>query len=221
LKPLGPALERLGYEPVPGAEKYQFVKPGPTGGREGCLKFDLLTGPRSCFTATKAKVDDRRVRPRPSVGVHAHHVDEAMTLEEGLLALRFQGQTSAGVEHESNIYLPHPLTFAMMKLFAFRDWAVDENKASAEDPKKYGRYHALDLYTVIATTSEEEWNQARELRSRFGGELLMKEAVQIVNEHFATRTSLGMIRMRESGYYRDELQTDDFLGALHELFASE
>src|SRR5262249_33852111 len=49
LKPLAPALKRLGYNPIKGAEKYQFAKPGPTGGQEGSLKFDILTGPQSRF----------------------------------------------------------------------------------------------------------------------------------------------------------------------------
>lgn len=46
----------------------------------------------------------------------------------------------------------------------------------------------------------------------------MIDSVGIVKEHFASPTSLGMIRMRESGYYRESLQTAEFLGALHELF---
>ncbi len=35
LKPLAEAIARLGYQVVPGAEKYQFVKPGPGGDRAG------------------------------------------------------------------------------------------------------------------------------------------------------------------------------------------
>ena len=106
----------------------------------------------------------------------------------------------------------------MMKLFAFRDRATGE-KGAGDDAKKYGRYHALDLYTVIGTAGETEWEQALDLRDRYRREAAMIEAVRIVQEHFATPTSLGMIRMRESGYYRDDLQTGEFLGALHELFS--
>ncbi|RPI75634.1 MAG: hypothetical protein EHM42_15280, partial [Planctomycetaceae bacterium] len=87
LKPLAARLNQLGYQPVQGAEKYQFALPGPTGGRDGSLKIDLLTGPRTCFDGTRAKVDDRRISPRPSVGLHAHHIDEALTLEEELLPI--------------------------------------------------------------------------------------------------------------------------------------
>lgn len=217
LEPLAPALERLGYKVIEGAENFQFAKPGPTGGRDRSLKFDLLTGPRSRFAGARVRIDKICVRPRMSVGVHANFVDEALTLEEGLLPIRLVGMTTAGQEHSAQVYLPHPLTFAMMKLFALRDRATGE-KRGGDDAKRYGRYHALDLYTVIATASEAEWDQALELRNRYRGEAVMVEAVAIVKELFANPTSLGMIRMQESGYYRDDLQMTDFLEALHELF---
>jgi hypothetical protein len=67
------------------------------------------------------KVDNRRARPKPSVGIHADPVDEALTLEEGLLPIVLTGNLSSGEAWESEIFLPHPYTFSMMKLFAFRD----------------------------------------------------------------------------------------------------
>jgi hypothetical protein len=65
LKPLAGAIARLGYQVVPGAEKYQFVKPGPEGIQAGSIKIDILTGPQSRFKGTKVKTDTRR-RPAPS-----------------------------------------------------------------------------------------------------------------------------------------------------------
>ena len=79
LKPLAAAISRLGYRVVPGAEKYQFVKPGPGGGEAGSIKIDILTGPRIRFEGTRVKADARRARPNPSVGIHAHPVDETPT----------------------------------------------------------------------------------------------------------------------------------------------
>lgn len=52
LKPLAEAIARLGYQVVPGAEKYQFVKPGPGGAQAGSVKIDILTGPQSRFLGT-------------------------------------------------------------------------------------------------------------------------------------------------------------------------
>lgn len=220
LKPLGSAFERLGYKVVPTAPKFQFAKPGPKGDREGSVKFDLLTGPPSHFKDTPAKVDSRRVSPEPSVDVHARHVEEAVTLEEGLLPIRIAGATMAGAEHAADVYLPHPFTFAMMKLFAYRDF-VTGKKARRDDARMNASHHALDLYTVIAMASEPEWNQALELRARFAGEIAVIEAGHIVRDNFSTKSSVGMLRLRDSAYYRPELQLDGFLSALHELFGVE
>jgi hypothetical protein len=211
LKPLTAALQRLGYEVVSGAEKFQFVKPGPGGDRAGSLKIDLLTGPQSIFAGSQAKVDARRVRPRPSVNIHAHPVDEALTLEEGLSPVTINGVTSGGIPHRTTIFIPHPLTFAMMKLFAFRDRFMDATK-------EFARYHALDIYTVLATTTEKEWEEALGLREAHRAASVVIDATRIVRDYFSSSDSLGMLRLRESPYSRPDLQLDEFLAALHELF---
>jgi len=213
LKPLAEAIARLGYQVVPGAEKYQFVKPGPGGTDVGSIKMDILTGPQSCFQGTMVRTDARRARPNPSVGIHAHPVDEAPTLEGGLLPVTLAGELSSDEPCQAEVFLPHPYTFSMMKLFAFRDRLDDADK-------EFGRYHALDLYTIIATTTEEEWRYAFELRGQQGDQPHVLEAGCLVSEHFSALDRLGMIRLRESPYYRRELQLDEFMSALKELFSA-
>jgi hypothetical protein len=211
LKPLVSAIADLGYQVVPGAEKYQFVKPGPGNTQAGSVKIDILTGPQSRFQGTRVKADARRARPKPSVGIHAHPVDEALTLEEGLLPITLAGTLSSGDPWESEIFLPHPYTFSMMKLFAFRD--------RLNDPKKeFGRYHALDLYTILATTTEGEWKHALQLRDQNKNDPFTIEAGHLVSKYFSTPERLGMIRLMESPYYRPELQNEEFISALQELF---
>jgi len=99
----------------------------------------------------------------------------------------------------------------MMKFFAFRGRLDDADK-------EFGRYHALDLYTIIATTTEEEWKYALELRDQQGDQPHVLEAGRLVFVHFSGLDRLGMIRLRESPYYRPELQLDEFMLALKELF---
>ena len=99
----------------------------------------------------------------------------------------------------------------MMKLFAFKDRLDDADK-------DFGRYHALDIYTILATTMESEWNQALELRDRYKDEPYVIEAGQLAARYFSGSHHLGMIRMRESPYCRPELQIDEFMSALQELF---
>ena len=211
LKPMAEALERLGYGVVPGSEKYQFVKPGPEGAEAGSIKIDILTAPQSHFQGTGARTDERRVRPRPSVGIHAHPVNEASTLEEGLISMELSGTRSSGDSFSSGVFLPNPYTFLLMKLFAFKDRVQDADK-------EYGRYHALDLYTIMATTTEEEWGQAQEIRDRFKEDPYVLEAGRLVSEYFSTLENLGMLRLRESPYYRSRLQLDEFMSAFKELF---
>jgi len=211
LKPIVNAITDLGYQVVPGAENYQFVKPGPGGTDAGSVKIDILTGPQSCFQGTQVKVDTRRARPKPSVGMHAHPVDEALTLEEGLLPILLAGTLSSGDTWESEIFLPHPYTFLMMKLFAFRDRLDDPDK-------EFGRYHALDLYTILATTTEEEWEYALQLRDQHKNEPFTIKAGHLVSDYFSAPERLGMIRLRESPYYRPELQLGKFMSVLQELF---
>jgi len=211
LKPLVSAITGLDYQVVPGAENYQFVKPGPGGTKAGSVKIDILTGPQSCFQGTRVKADTRRARPKPSVGMHAHPVDEALTLEEGLLSISLAGTLSSGDTWESEIFLPHPYTFAMMKLFAFKDRLDDPDK-------EFGRYHALDLYTILATTTEEEWKYALQLCDQHKNDPFTIEAGHIVSEYFSALERLGMIRLRESPYYRPKLQIEKFMSVLQELF---
>lgn len=213
LKPLNDALERLGYKPVRGAENYQFVKSGPGESAAGSIKIDILTGPQALFQGTSVKADARRAKPNPSVGVHAHPVDEATTLEKGLLSEPLAGHLSSGKPWDGEVFLLHPYTFLMMKLFAFRDRLNDVDK-------EFGRYHAMDMYTILATTTEVEWRYALQLRDEYEEQTYVIEARRIVYEYFSATDRLGVIRLMESPYWRSGLQLDEFMSALQELFPS-
>jgi len=99
----------------------------------------------------------------------------------------------------------------MMKLFAFRDKINNENK-------EFGRYHALDLYSIIASTTESEWDYALSLRDRYKKQEYVMEAGDLVQEYFSKYDRLGIVRMQESLYYRREFQLDEFMSAIQELF---
>lgn len=132
-------------------------------------------------------------------------------LEEGLLSFMLAGKLSSAKPWQAEVFVPHPFTFSMMKLFAFRDRLDDKNK-------EFGRYHALDLYTILATTTESEWEYSLELKNQYGDHPYVLEAGCLVSEHFSALDRPGMIRLRESPYFRAELQLDDFMSALKEFF---
>ncbi len=211
LKPLLQALYKLNYQPVPTAKYYQFYKPGPGNSDAGMIKIDILTGPRSFFKNTKVKTDHRRVKPKPSMGIHAHPTNEAFTLEEGLFSVEITGKLSGGSPFTGEVFLPHAFTFLLMKLYAFKDRFNDPNK-------EFGRYHALDMYSVLASTTETEWDGGLELRDKYINDSVMKEAGNIVSTHFATTESMGILRLKESKYYRTDFDINGFISALGELF---
>ncbi|MCK4504020.1 MAG: hypothetical protein KAW14_00265 [Candidatus Aegiribacteria sp.] len=214
LKPLSEALSKLNYEVVPGAEKYQFAKSGSGDPEIEIIKIDILTGPEDCFRDTSVRIDDRRARPNPSVGIHAHPTNEALTLEEELFPMMIEGELSDGEPFKAIVYLPHAFTFLMMKLFAYKDRYEDEDK-------EYGRYHALDMYSILATTTETEWDQAIKLRNRHMHNPYVLEAGRIISEHFAAINHMGIIRLRESKYFRPEMNLEHFIRDLKELFPFE
>jgi hypothetical protein len=213
LKPLREAFGRLGYEVIKGAEHYQFAKPLSLSEPQRVMKIDVLTGPSKAFDGTPVKYDKRRARPRPSVNLHAHVCEEALTLTENLTPCFVMGALSSGAGYESTLWLPHPFTFLTMKLFALRDRLNDTEK-------DYGRHHALDLYAVIGSMAPAEWQECLELQRRYREEPVVQECVHIVSELFGTGTSMGVIRLKESGYFHSSFRTDEFVAVLNELFYS-
>ena len=211
LRPLRDAMTKLGYEVVKGGEHYQFLRPGPNGDKERGIKIDVLTGPTSPFKGTQVQFDKRRVRPRPSVDLHAHPCEEALTLTENTTTRVVRGKLSNGKDTVGQVLLPHPFTFLTMKLFALRDRLNDAEK-------DFGRHHALDLYTVIGTMAEQDWNESLRLRERHQKDAILIESNRIVGELFASPDSMGTIRLRESAYFRQDFRVAEFTGTLKELF---
>jgi hypothetical protein len=205
-------LDELGYTPVAGAEHYQFRKDDPDGFIERGIKIDLLTGPSSSFDGTGLRVDERRVRPNPSVKVHAHPTDEAITLAEHLQEVKFK-IGGDGESANKSVYLPHPFTYSLMKIFAFRDQIGDPAKGN-------GSHHALDLYSIIAMMTETEWEQAKEMASSNDNSAILNEASRIVSEMFESPTSRGFLVMRANPYCSDQLQLADFTQLLAQLFSN-
>ena len=66
--------------------------------------------------------------------------------------------------------------------------------------------------------TEGEWEYALELRDQHKNDPLTIEAGHMVSEYFSAPERLGMIRLRESHYYRPELQIGKFMSVLQELF---
>lgn len=67
-------------------------------------------------------VQDVRVKNKGHGGIHAHLTAEAIAVEDHPTLVEIEGTRTTGETHKSNVYLPQPYAYLMMKLFAFRDW---------------------------------------------------------------------------------------------------
>ena len=193
----------------------QFVRTIRVGDREHEVKVDLLVGPFEPFRRL-LQVKPPRVRPKA-----ARRAGCTPTKRRKQSAWRknpspsLSAARSTGDEYEAQVCLPQAFSYALMKLFAFRDRKDDP------DPRKdKGRHHALDLYAVVAMTTEPEYDFARRARARYAeNEKRPREAAEIVRSDFAGPESIGVLRLREDILYNPAMDLDTFLGVLREIFA--
>ncbi len=172
------------------------------------VRIDLLsTVPDEYLSSVKVdkqsfrkdgKPSIQRIRPKGEKSLPAAFTKEAVTLEAELFSLNL-GDASNPLE----IFLPHPFTFLILKLFALRDRLEDERK-------DFGAYHAFDIYRVIAMLTEVEWEQALRLRDQFAAAYVMQDARKIVGELFSSAEATGILRIRQHAR-----KTDSALGADH------
>jgi hypothetical protein len=204
------ALGEVGYQPVDSARYYQFARNVPFATGTRLLKIDLLAGlPETAEQKVKLKVDVRRIRSVERL--HVHTTPEAVTLDQHLLPV-----TVRSGELEATVYIPHPFTYLLLKLFALRDQMNEIRKG-------LGRHHAFDIYAVMAMLTEAEWKEVHELRDRFSALEQVATARQLVGNLFSGRNAPGMIRLREhlgeTGSTLSREHLERFTVLLREAFA--
>lgn len=179
------ALKKLKFEPV--APFFQFQLLNIFEGLEKPVKIDLLAALPLTEAARKlVKINKPRIRPKNAKNIHGYLTEEALTIEENLLPINIADADDNPLE----IYLPHPFSYLVMKLFALRDRLEDEEK-------DFGAYHAFDIYRVIAMMTENEWNEAINLREKYRNAPKIIEAAEIVGGLFPNVESIGVLRVRQ------------------------
>ncbi|HZP84375.1 MAG TPA: hypothetical protein VFB21_22265 [Chthonomonadaceae bacterium] len=212
---LAGVLHRLGYTVVEIARYYQFEKAFDTKR----VKIDLLTGPESLFDRSLVRIEpgrgSRRIKPRQKgVGLHAHSTEEAIAIQDSPVEIPIEGYRTTGEQYSGSICLPHPFTYALMKLFATRD------KDDRNEPDNASK-HALDLYRVMAMMTEPEWETAKRLSAQYSGEPVVKEAGEIIGAYFAHTKAQGVLRLREHPQFTRDMNLQEFLAVLAELFPKQ
>jgi len=126
-----------------------------------------------------------RARPIGPIKLHAHTLEEAVHIDESPVTLTISGPRPNGEPAEAPIHVPQPFTYLMMKLFAFRDRKMDENK----NP---GRHHALDLYSIVAMQVESEHQESLRLGNLYIGDSHVETAREIIRSDLSEPTSIGV-----------------------------
>lgn len=178
------ALNELGFKPV--APYFQFAVPIDDKNPELKVKIDFLAAlPSTNEEKQLVKINKPRIRAKDSHKMHGYLTEEAVTLEENLIELIVTDENNS-----IDVFLPHPFTYLVLKLFALRDRLEDEEK-------DFGAYHSFDIYRIIAMMTEKEWEQAVSVRDKFADEPKIQEARSIVNELFSSTDSVGILRLRQ------------------------
>lgn len=203
------ALDQLGFSVVETAMYTQFVRQMSPGQ----VKIDLLAPPLGEF-ASRVPNDPRRVRPRPSVNLHASKLEEALAVDRHAISIPIQGQLSSGKAHSTEVLIPQAFTYLLMKLGAFRDRMND-------DDKNFGRHHALDIYRIVGLLTEEEDGHVRQLHAEFADHPTVVEARNVAMTHFVAPDGIGRLRIQEHQLYSAAVNLDRLATELEQLFAVE
>lgn len=175
-------LKELGFEPV--APYFQFAVSINDSDTNLKVKIDFLAAPPPDEEKQLVEIKKPRIKPKHSHKMHGYLTEEAVTLEENLITINLTNEANP-----TEVFLPHPFTFLVLKLFALRDRLNDESK-------DFGAYHAFDIYRIIAMITEKEWKQAIKMRENFADEPKIQEAREIVGELFSSEESIGVLRIR-------------------------
>lgn len=209
MKRIREALDALGFSVVETAKYMQFVRPtGP-----GEVKIDFLAAPLGQHAADVPS-DSRRVKPRPSVGLHASKLEEALAVDRDAMMIPLKGHLSTSHPHTAEVLIPQAFSYLLMKLLAFRDRLKDENK-------DLGRHHALDIYRIVGLLTKDEDATVKQLSREFAAHPTAKIARDTALQSFIDPDGIGRLRIREHPLFKPKLELDRFAEELRGLLAGD
>lgn len=206
------ALDKLKYQVIKGAEYLQFVR---TITATQVVKIDLLTAQIDVLKDIPAiRADSRRARPaaadRPEL--HAHPTDGALTLTELPLVIEVTGTLSTAETFTARVAIPHPFSYLLMKLTAYRDRRNDADK-------DLGRHHALDVFRIVAMLTERERDQVQANVRHFAANAQVRSCVDLVRSDFASPTASGVLAMRTHPLWQNDQQLAAFLETIEGIMS--
>ena len=183
-KQIRATLTDLGYTVVTGRENFQFEKAVALSGRSQSIKIDWHTGPVSDENAGKVKVAGRRTRPKHIKGLHAHTTNEAVFVEDSAMSINVADDDSPAI-----VRVPHPFAYLMLKLFALND-------VERKDVPSDHYHHALDMFTIWATITEREYDEALLLREKHADNAIARDARAMMTKLFDSDGAYGILALK-------------------------
>ncbi len=205
MRPIREALDSLGFEVVESAKYTQFARKTDAG----TVKIDFLAAPLGDF-AQRVPKDSRRVKPRPSVKLHASKMEEAVAVERHPLEIPIEGVLSSGEPYSAKVFIPQAFSYLLMKLCAFRDRMDDEDK-------QLGQHHALDIYRIVGLLTRAEDADVRALSAEFATDPTVIAAREIASVHFIDEEGIGRLRIREHQLFLPTFDLERFATELGHL----
>ena len=205
------ALDSLNYRVIDESKYLQFVR---EISETQVVKIDLLTTQLDELKDTAGiKADDRRARPtakdRPNL--HADPTDGALGLTESALTLEVTGELTSGTAANTMVRIPHPFSYLLMKLTAYRD--------RKEDPsKELGQHHALDIFRIAAMLTQHELAEVIERVDEYESNPQVSSCREVARSDFADATASGVLGMRRHDLWQDDAPLETFLGVISDIF---
>jgi len=200
------AFDALGFVVVETAKYTQFVRKVD----RGQVKIDLLAAPLGQYES-RVRKDKRRVKPKPSVNLHASRMNEAVAVERDPIALPLSGTLASGETHQTTVHVPQAFSYLLMKLHAFSDRKDDANK-------DMGRHHALDVYRIVGLMTKDEDELVTCLSAEFQADPYVRSAAEIVARDFKAPEGIGRLRIREHLLHQTSFDLDTLGQELVRIF---
>ena len=194
-------LDNLNYKVIEGVEYLHFEKNYSSTQR---VEINFLTGPiASDALAEKIQIRKPRARPKGAVQLHAYLTQEAIGLSWGLVPIK--------KSEFSNLYIPHAVTFLVMKLHAFKD------RLEKKEDEKAG-HHAVDLYRILCLMEEKVFDETKTLLNESLEEAVVISSKDIVAQCYGKLDHIGFSKIREHPLFRTEFELESMRSVLAELF---
>lgn len=212
------ALEGLTYEPLKGAEYFQFKRSIADG---EFVKLDLHTRLPTSGEFEVVKYNKPRVgrKVQPTLKLHAYGTPEAFAIDQVPQTLPLAGLDPDGQSFSGSVRVPHPFAALCMKIQAavdFEGLPPTEQRTAKHAVKQK---HAFDVYLLLAMLDPQEVDEIGAFARSYAADPRLARIQSGVHEIFGAPDSAGCRTIhRQAQHFADGLELERFTVVLGELF---